>query len=113
MKYLDKYTELRNELWKEFELTVRIGAKLPNLVSTVYAIGINPPNLSVDTEGQSWFYAKENSKDEKFTLHVGQDMIVDTSKIKLVDTNDTIHEFKPDTLDLYWLCEILDAKRAE
>jgi len=84
MKYLDKYTELRNELWKEFELTVRKGANLPNLVSTVYAIGINPPNLSVDTDGQSWFYAKEILKDEKFTLHVGQDMMLIRAKSNLL-----------------------------
>jgi len=50
MKYLDKYNEFRNELWKEFESTVRTGAKLPTLVYTVYPIGINPPNLSVDTD---------------------------------------------------------------
>ena len=111
MKYIEKYIELREELWKEFESTVKTGAKLPTLVSTVYPIGINPPNLSVDTDGQSWFYAKEIIKDENYQLHIGEDIIVGTNKIKIIDTDNEIHVIEPDTLDLYWLSEILDAKK--
>jgi hypothetical protein len=110
MKYIDKYNELRKELWNEFQSTVRTGAKLPTLVSTVYPIGINPPNVSKDTDGQSWFYAKEIVKDEKYQLHIGEDIIVDTNKIKIIDTDNQIHEIEPDTLDLHWISEILDAK---
>ena len=110
MKYIDKYIKLRNELWSEFESTVRTGAKLPTLVSTVYPIGINPPNISIDTDGQSWFLAKEIVKDENYELHIGEDIIVNTNNIKIIDSDNNIHEIKPDTLDLYWLSEILDAK---
>ena len=35
--------------------------------------------LSVDTYGQSRFFAKEVLKDENYTLNIGEDLIVDTN----------------------------------
>ena len=113
MKYVDKYNKLRGELWEQFQLLVRSGATLPTLVSTVYPKGINPDGLSIDTDGQSWFYAKEIIKDDNYNLNLGEDIIVGIQKVKFKDIDNRVHEITPDNLDLYWLCEILDAKVIE
>ena len=108
MKFHKKYLELRNELWKEFESQVRKGATFPELLDVAYPSGKNPPGLSVDTDGNSWFYAKALEKNPEYKLHSGEDLMVGTNKVTFVDTNDQRHEVEPDDLDLYWLSKLLD-----
>lgn len=108
MKYFDKYIALREELWKEFEKLVRKGARFPELLDVVYPKGKNPAGLSTTTDGDSWFYAKELLADSNYNLHIGEDIIVETTKVTFLDTNGKKHQVEPDILDLYWLSELLD-----
>lgn len=108
MKYFDKYISLREELWLEFEKIVRKGAKFPELLEVTYPRGENPKNLSLTTEGDSWFYAKELLANPDYSLHIGEDIIVEIAKVTFIDVNDKRHIIEPNVLDLYWLCELLD-----
>ena len=108
MKYHDKYMELRDELWKEFESLVRGGAAFPELLDVSYPRGVNPQGLSIDTEGNSWFYAKALEKKPEYKLHKGEDMIVGTNQVVFIGSNDQRHVLEPDDLDLYWLSVLLD-----
>ena len=108
MKYFDKYISFREELWVEFENLVRIGAKFPKWLDVTYPRGENPKGLSLTTEGDSWFYAKELIADPDYSLHIGEDIIVGTSQVTFIDTDGKRHQIEPDILDLYWLSELLD-----
>ena len=108
MKYFDKYISLRVELWREFENLVKRGAKFPELLDVIYPRGENPKGLSLTTEGDSWFYAKELIADPNYSLHIGEDIIVASSQVTFIDTDSQRHKIEPDILDLYWLSELLD-----
>jgi hypothetical protein len=108
MKYLDRYMAFREELWKEFEDLVREGTRFPELLDVTYPRGENPIGLSIDADGDSWFYSKELLADPGYKLHIGEDLIVATRKVTFIDTEDKKHRLEPDILDLYWLSELLD-----
>lgn len=111
MKYFDKYIKLREELWQEFEKLVRKGARFPELLEVIYPIGINPTGLSKTTEGNSWFYATELIANPNYNLHIGEDIITETTKVTFKDTNGKTQNLEPDILDLYWLSELLDKSK--
>lgn len=100
--------EFRAELWKGFEQLVRKGAIFPALLDVTYPRGENPVGLSVDSEGNSWFLAKELLAEPKYNLHFGEDLIIATSKVTFIDTEGKKHNLEPDILDLYWLSELLN-----
>lgn len=108
MNYFSTYLAFRSELWTAFEQLVRQGARFPQLQDVSYPQGENPAGLSVSTEGKSWFYATELLADPAYHLLVGEDLIVGTSPVTFLDTNEKTHQLEPDILDLYWLSELLD-----
>lgn len=108
MKYFNRYITLREELWKGFEELVRQGARFPELLFVTHPREENPIGLSVTTDGDNWFYAKELVADPEYNLHIGEDLIVATSEVTFIDTEGKKHRLEPDILDLYWLSELLD-----
>lgn len=112
MNYLDKYLEYRDELWEEFERTVRKGAELDIITAVYYPRGVKVRGLPTNTEGQRWFYAKEIIANPEYNLHIGKDLIVGTGKVTFVDAEDgRKHTLEPDILDTYWICELLDNRK--
>jgi len=112
MSYHKKYYDFQEELWKEFEKLVRIGAKFPMLIEVWYEYGINPDGLSVDTEGRSHFLATELLANANYTLHeetTGKDIIVESGHVTFVDTEGTKRTLEPDITDLWWCSKLLDA----
>lgn len=108
MSYTDRYIQLRDEIWEEFENTVRRGATLSTITGVSYPRGIRVKGLSVTTDGDSWFYAKAIVRNPDYKLHEGKDLIVATGKVTFVDLKDRHHHLEPDILDIDWLCELLD-----
>ena len=108
MNYFEKYLALRDELWKGFEELVRNGATFSELLDVTYPRGMNPEGLSKNTEGDSWFHARQLLADPEYNLHIGENLIVGTSEVTFVDTHRKKHKLEPDILDLYWLSELLD-----
>jgi hypothetical protein len=108
MSYFAKYIELREELWKKFEDLVRTGCSFPSLLNVDYPPGINIPGLSKTTEGNCYFLAKSLKANPSYALHIGQDIIVGVNKVVFFDIENIERELEPDTLDLYWLSELVD-----
>ncbi len=110
-KYIDKYLELREEIWSAFEKLVRKGAIFNFTVDFKCSQGIEAVGVRSDTEGNYWFQATELVADPKYNLHIGEDLIVGTSKITIIFGNkkQIKHTIEPDILDLYWLCNLLDS----
>jgi len=111
MKYLDRYIKLRDEIWAEFEKLVRKGARFPTALDVTYPRGKNPDGLAVDSEGDSYICAIEVRADPQYQLHIGEGLIVGTSKVTFVDLEGNAHKIEPDILDTYWLCQCLDEAR--
>lgn len=112
MSYHAKYYSFQEELWKEFEKLVRVGAKFPMLVDVWYEYGINPAGLSVDSEGKSYFLAKELVANPEYKLHeevTGKDIIVESGKVTFIDTDGKEHILEPEVTDLWWCSKLLDA----
>jgi len=113
MKYHDKYLQLREELWREFEALVRRGATFPELLDVTYPSShpaeLRPQGLPVDSEGNPWFYARALERNPQYNLHWGEDLIVGTSKVIFIASDGQRHEIEPDILDLYWLSALLDS----
>jgi hypothetical protein len=112
MKYFDRYIALRDELWNEFEKLVRKGVKFPELLDVTYPRGENPKGLSLNTDGDSWFYAKELMANPQYNLHIGEDLIVATSLVTFIGVDGKEYQLEPDILDLHWLCELIDKNEA-
>jgi len=107
--YFSRYLALRDEIWIAFEALVRRGARFPELADVTYPRGVNPAGLSRDTEGNSWFYANELLANPSYQLHRGEDLIVASNAVVFIDEAGTHHRLEPDTLDIHWLAQLLDA----
>lgn len=111
MGYFDEYIALREKLWNEFEKLVRKGAKFPELLDVTYPRGINPDGLSIDTDGDSWFMAKELVANPDYVLHIGEDLIVGTGEVEFISTTGQHHKLVPDILDLHFVSQCLDGAK--
>lgn len=112
MTYREKYTSLQQELWVNFTLLVRQGAIFPELQDVAYALHVQSEGLSRDSEGRCWFYASRLLPMPDYQLHQGEDLIVATTPVRFIDTNNQVHELEPDIADLYWLSGLLDAAKS-
>ena len=110
--YLARYLALRDEIWIAFEALVRRGARFPALADVTYPRGINPPGLSRDTDGNSWFYASALMANPEYQLHHGEDLIVGANPVVFIDQAEPQHRIEPNTIDVYWLAQLLDAADA-
>lgn len=113
MEYFDRYIKFREELWSKFEIVVREGITFPELLDVTYPKGENPKGVSVNTDGNSWFYAKELLADSDYNLHIGEDIIIATSKVTFIDAKGRKREIEPDILNLYFLSKLLDGRHKE
>ena len=98
-------------MWSAFEALVRKGATFPHLQDVTYPRGENPKGVSLNSDGDSWFYAQALVANQEYQLHKGEDIIIGTNKVTFIDTNEKEHTLEPDILDLYWLSELLDGYR--
>lgn len=109
--YREKYSSLQQELWRDFTRLVRQGAVFPELLDVVYPIGMQREGLSRDSEGRCWFYASKLLAIPDYQLHQGEDLIVATTPVLFMGTDNQLHELEPDIADLYWLASVLDTAR--
>lgn len=74
-----------------------------------YPRGSNPPGLSTDTNGRSWFRAKRLLADPAYNLLLeGDRLIVGARSVTFLDGSGVRRTVEPDILDLYWLSDVLD-----
>ena len=114
MSYKNNYIEFEKLLWEEFEKQVKKGAKFPTLLDVTYPKGINPKGLDIDTDGNSWFFAKELIKNTNYKLKPElneKDIIIDFNHVQFIDSKGQSHLIEPNVTDLYWLCELLDSAK--
>ena len=93
----ERFYKLRDDVWKEFEKLVQTGCDIEGELSTI-------------EYKDTLFIIKGILKDKNYSLHIGEDMIVGTSKIKvktaIFQRNQFIEvelEVEPDISDLQTL----------
>lgn len=107
---MGRHLQFRDELWKEFDKTIKSGAKFSKSVFTTYPRGQIIKGLMKTTDGLCGFNAYEIIANPAYIMHNGVDLIGLTGKVTFVDFGGRHHTIEPDILDIYWLCEILDAR---
>lgn len=108
MKYLNRYIDLQDHLWQDFEKLVQKGAKFPELIEVTYPYGINPFGLAQGTGGERWFLAKEIVANPTYKLHENDNLITSAEKVTFMDVDGNFHTLEPDDTDMLWLAQLLD-----
>lgn len=58
MNYTKRYQKFRNEIWAEFDNTVKQGTVLPELPDVTYPRGVEVKGLLKTNDGDSYFLAE-------------------------------------------------------
>ena len=108
IRYQKKLYALQDELWKEFDIIVKKGAKFSTYIDVEYPYGINPDGMIKTNEGRSTFLAKEIISNPNYSLLKGADIIIGANEVEFIDLNNDSHKIEPNIVDLHFLSKLVD-----